>query len=79
MTTQEATAEVFFTAFKALPKQEQQSVPTLVTHDKKLRTLLEDISDRFMPEEERDKPARPLREYVQDREKQERIKARTKQ
>jgi hypothetical protein len=78
MTTQEATAEVFFTAFKALPKREQQSVLTLVTHDKKLRALLEDISDRFILEEEREKSARPLREYVQDREKQERIKTRTK-
>ena len=78
MTTQEATAEVFFTAFKALPKREQQSVLTLVTHDKKLRALLEDISDRFILEEEREKSARPLREYVQAREKQERIKTRTK-
>ncbi len=77
MTTQEAT-EVFFAAFKALPRREQESILTLVTHDKKLRALLEDISDRRILEEERDKPARPLREYIQDREKQERIKVRAK-
>jgi hypothetical protein len=55
-------------AFKALSRQEQEFVLTLVSHDKTLRGLLEDISDRLVLQEERDKPGRPLRDYIQERE-----------
>ena len=75
MTPQQATAEVFYTAFKALPKQEQQNVLARIARDRKLRRMLEDISDRLIIDEERDKPSRPLREYIDERERRERAKA----
>ncbi|MGH7381122.1 MAG: hypothetical protein ACREKR_02700 [Candidatus Methylomirabilales bacterium] len=75
MTPQQATAEVFYTAFKALSKQEQQNVLARIARDRKLRRMLEDISDRLIIDEERDKPSRPLREYIDERERRERAKA----
>lgn len=75
MTPQQATAEVFYTAFKALSKQEQQDVLARIARDRKLRRMLEDISDRLIIDEERDKPSRPLREYIDERERRERAKA----
>ena len=75
MTPQQATAEVFYTAFKALPKQEQQNVLARIARDRKLRRMLEDISDRLIIDEERDKPSRPLREYIDERGRRERAKA----
>ena len=75
MTPQQATAEVFYTAFKTLSKQEQQNVLARIARDRKLRRMLEDISDRLIMEEERDKPSRPLREYIDERERRERAKA----
>ena len=75
MTPQQATAEVFYTAFKALSKQEQENVLARIARDRKLRRILEDISDRLIIEEERDKPSRPLRDYIDERERRERAKA----
>jgi hypothetical protein len=37
--------------------------------------MLEDVSDRLVIDEERDKPSRPLREYIDERERRERAKA----
>ena len=75
MTPQQATAEVFYTAFKALSKQEQENILARIARDRKLRRMLEDISDRLIIEEERDKPSRPLRDYIDERERRERAKA----
>jgi hypothetical protein len=75
VTPQQATAEVFYTAFKALSKQEQQDVLARIARDRKLRRMLEDVSDRLVIDEERDKPSRPLREYIDERERRERAKA----
>jgi hypothetical protein len=77
MTTSQATAEVFFTAFKALSRQEQEVILTRITRDKKLHRMLENLSDRLAIEEERDKPSRPLRDYIEERERRERSKAKT--
>jgi hypothetical protein len=74
VTPQQATAEVFYTAFKALSKQEQENVLTRIARDRRLRRILEDISDRLVIEDERDKPSRPLRDYVDERERRERTK-----
>ena len=71
MTTQQATAEVFFTAFKSLPKQEQERILTRIALDKKLHRVLEDISDHLAIKEERDAPSRPLRDYIAKRERRE--------
>jgi len=75
VTPQQATAEVFYTAFKALSKQEQENILARIARDRKLRRMLEDISDRLIIEEERDKPSRPLRDYIDERERRERAKA----
>lgn len=75
MTVQQATAEVFLTAFKALSRREQEVILSRVAEDRKLRRLLEDITDRLVIKEERDKPSRPLREYIKDRERKEQERA----
>ncbi len=75
MTSQQATAEVIFTAFKALSRREQEVILTWIARDRKLRRILVDISDRLVIEEEQDKPSRPLRDYIEDRERRERVKA----
>ena len=75
MTVRQATAEVFLTAFKALSRQEQEVILSRVAEDRKLRRLLEDITDRLVIKEELDKPSRPLREYIKDRERKEQERA----
>jgi hypothetical protein len=72
LTIQQATAEVFLTAFKALPRREQEDILGRIAGDRKLRRLLEDLSDRLAVEEEREKPSRPLRDYIAERERRER-------
>ena len=75
MTIQQATAEVFLTAFKGLPRREQEVILARIARDRKLRRVLEDVSDLLVVEEERAKPSRPLREYMAERERKERRKA----
>jgi hypothetical protein len=75
MTIQQATAEVFLTAFKGLRWREQEVILARIAQDRKLRRVLEDVSDLLAVEEERAKPSRPLREYVAERERKERRKA----
>jgi hypothetical protein len=72
MTGQQATAEVFLTAFKTLPRREQEDILERIARDRKLRRILEDMSDRLAVEEERGKPPRPLRVYIAERERKER-------
>jgi hypothetical protein len=61
MTTSQATAEVFVTAFRALPKKQQQEVLALITDDKELR---EDLLDLAVFAERRDEPSRPFRDFL---------------
>ncbi len=63
MTRSEATAEVFWTAFKGLSRTEQQAVIRRVLQDKNLRR---DLMDLAVIEARRAEPARPLREYLDD-------------
>ncbi len=77
MTVQQATAEVFLTAFKGLPRREQEAILARIARDRRLRGVLEDVSDILAAEEERAKPSRPLREYIAERERKERTKDRT--
>lgn len=53
MTVQQATAEVFLTAFKALPRREQEHILGRRAHDRRLRRVLEEVSDRLGIEKER--------------------------
>ena len=68
MNASQAQGEVYFTAFKALPRPEQEYVLAAITRNRRLRRLLEDLSDRAVIAEEREKPSRPLRDYIAERE-----------
>lgn len=72
MTVEQATAEVFLTAFRSLPRREQESILGRIARDRRFRQLLEDVSDRLVLEEERGKASRPLRDYIAERERKER-------
>jgi Mg/Co/Ni transporter MgtE len=72
MTVQQATAEVFLTAFKALPRREQEDILGRMARDRKLSRILEDLSDRHAIEKARRMPSRPLRDYIAERERRER-------
>ena len=76
MSPQQATAEVFLTALKALPERERAAVLQSIVKDRTLRAVLEAASDRLIIAEERRKPGRPLRDYIEEREKRERSKTR---
>jgi hypothetical protein len=77
LTASQATAEVFFTALKALPKREQEVILTRITKDRKLHRMLENLSDCLAIEEEQDTPSKPLRVYIEERERREQPKAKT--
>ena len=61
MRTINATAEVFWTAFKVLPQAEQQAFLRRVIKDENMRR---DLVDLALIEERRDEPARPLRDFL---------------
>jgi hypothetical protein len=75
MATSQATAEVFFTAFKALPQREQEVILTRIARDRKLQRMLENLFDRLAIEQEQDTPSKPLRVYIEERERREQPKA----
>lgn len=62
MTKTEATAEIFWAAFRGLPRQDQQAVLRRIVQSSRLRR---DLMDLAVIEERRAEPAWPLREYLQ--------------
>ncbi len=62
MRRSEATAEVFWTAFRVLPRKEQQAVLRRLLGDKKLRRDLVDLAT--IESRRRGEPKRSLREYL---------------
>ena len=60
-TKSEATAEVFWTAFKAMSREDQRLFIQHIIADENLRR---DLMDLALIEERRDEPGRPLREYL---------------
>jgi hypothetical protein len=66
MTEAEATAEVFWTAFKVLPRAEQQAILRRIVRDQNLR---HDLIDLALIEERRDEPSRPLNDYLNEPQK----------
>jgi len=62
----EATSEVFWTAFRALPKKQRQAVVEKLLQDKE---FVEDLIDAVVLEQRREEPSRSLNEYLADREK----------
>ena len=66
MIPEEAQAEVFWLAFKGLPKKEQQRIVEKLLQD---REFVEDLLDIAVIEQRRSEPARPLEEYLADQER----------
>jgi len=63
MTTTQATAEVFWTAFKGLPPAERQAVLRRLVQDKHLR---QDLMDLAVIENRRTEPSSLLRAYLKE-------------
>ncbi|MBI4963360.1 MAG: hypothetical protein HY913_08785 [Desulfomonile tiedjei] len=61
MITEEAKAEVFWLAFKSLPRKEQQLVVHKLLQD---REFVEDLLDIATIEQRRAEPSLPLEEYL---------------
>lgn len=66
MTTTQATAEVFWTAFRALKKKERGAVVERLVGDK---DFMEDLYDIVLLEQRKREPSRPLEEYLAERKK----------
>lgn len=64
MTTTEATANIFWTAFRALPKKERETIVEKLLHDKE---FMEDLIDTVILEQRKHEPSRPLKEYLADK------------
>ena len=63
MTKVEATAEVFWTAFRVLSREEQQAVLRRMLQNQRLR---HDLMDLALIEERMEEPERPLREFLNE-------------
>lgn len=63
MSATEATAEVFWTAFRALSKKEREAVLEKLLRDREFR---EDLIDIVILEQRRKEPSRSLDEYLAD-------------
>jgi hypothetical protein len=64
MITEEAKAEVFWLAFKGLPKKEQHLIVEKLLQD---REFVEDLLDIALIEQRRSEPSRPLEEYLAEK------------
>jgi hypothetical protein len=64
MTNIEATSEVFWTAFRALPKRQRVAVIDKLLKDKE---FIEDLIDIVIIEQRSKEPSRSLDEYLADR------------
>ncbi len=61
MTTIEATAEVFWTAFRTLSKKEREAIVERLLRDEE---FMEDLIDIVILEERQNEPSRSLDEYL---------------
>ncbi len=66
MSVTEAKADVFWMAFKSLPKKEKQSVIERLLKDTE---FMEDLIDIAIIEQRREEPSRLLENYLSEREK----------
>jgi hypothetical protein len=64
MTKAEAMSEVFFTAFRALPKKEREAVIEKLLRDKE---FVKDLIDIAILEKRRREPSRSLDEYLAEK------------
>jgi hypothetical protein len=63
MSVTEATAEIFFTAFKALKRREREAVLQKLVADVQ---LADDLADTLALEARRQQPHSPLRDVLKD-------------
>ena len=63
MTKAEATAEIFVTALKLLPKDERDVVLARLAEEK---TLSRDLIDLAILSQRKDEPSRPFEEYLSE-------------
>ena len=61
---QAATADVFLTALKALPKAERDAVLVRIARD---RAFARDILDLALIADRREEPSRPFRDYLSEK------------
>jgi len=61
ISTNEAIAEVYWTAFQALPKREQEAVINRFLESSEFR---EDVMDMVIIKERQSEPSRPLKAYI---------------
>jgi len=66
MSGTQATAEVFLTALKTLPKREQNAVLAGIAQDKELR---EDLLDLTLIAKRRNESSKHFRQYLAERKK----------
>ena len=66
MSGSQATAEIFLTALKALPKREQNAVLAGIAQDKDLR---EDLLDLTLIAKRSNESSRSFRQYLAERKK----------
>jgi hypothetical protein len=66
MTAQEATAEVFWTAFRALPKESREAIVEKLLGDQE---FLEDLIDMVLLKQRANEPSRSVDEYLAERER----------
>ncbi len=66
MIPEEAKAEVFWLAFKGLPKKDQHRIVEKFLQD---RGFVEDLLDIAIIEQRRSEPSRSLEEYLADQER----------
>jgi len=66
MSVTEAKAEVFWMAFKTLPKRERLSIIERLLKDTE---FMEDLVDIAILEQRREEPSRPLEDYLAEKRK----------
>jgi hypothetical protein len=64
MTATQATAEVFWTAFRALPKKEREAVLERLLRQREIR---EDLIDIALIQQRQKEPSRRLEDYLEER------------
>lgn len=66
VSTSEAAAELFWVAFRSLPRDRRQAVVARLMQERQFR---EDVTDLSILRERRDEPTRPLASYLARRKK----------
>ena len=66
MDVTETTAEVFLTAFRALPKKERKSIVEKLLKDKE---FMDDLIDIVIFEQRKSEPSRLIDEYIYNKKK----------